>query len=48
MSARNGGHLMIPFQCDLCYYYNLKGMNPVGVKDGVTLLRTIRRANLQG
>ena len=46
MSARNGDHLMIPFQCELCHYRNLKKMDPVGDKEDVTLLRAIRRANL--
>ena len=32
MSARNGDHLMIPFQCELCHYRNLKKMDPVGDK----------------
>ena len=46
MSARNGDHLMIPFQCELCHYRNLKKMDPVRDKEDVTLLRAIRRANL--
>ena len=46
MSARNGDHLMIPFKCELCHYRNLKKMDPVGDKEDVTLLRAIRRANL--
>ena len=46
MSARNGDHLMIPFQCELCHYRNLIKMNLVRDKEDVTLLRAIRRANL--
>ena len=26
--ARNGHHLMIPFQCELCHFRNLKGTDP--------------------
>ena len=44
--ARNGDHLLIPFQCEICHYRNLKGMDPTGTKDDGILLRTIRRANL--
>ena len=46
MFAKNGDHLLIPFQCDLCHYRNLKGMDPIGVKADDILLRTIKRANL--
>ena len=45
-SARNGDHLMIPFQCELYHYRNMKKMNPVGDKADVVLLRATRRANL--
>ena len=34
------------FQCELCHYRNLKKMDPVGDKEYVTLLRAIRRENL--
>ena len=46
MSARNGDHLMIPFQYDICHYRSLKEMDPVEDKEDLTLLRAIRRANL--
>ena len=46
MVARNGDHLLIPFQCEICHYRNLKGMDPTGTKADGILLRTIRRANL--
>ena len=46
MFARNGDHLLIPFQCEICHYRNLKGMDPTGTKADGILLRTIRRANL--
>ena len=26
--ARNGDHLMTPFQCDLCHFRNLKKQDP--------------------
>lgn len=46
-TARNGDHLMCPFQCDLCHFRRLKGRDPLyGFRpDDVTLL-CIRRANL--
>jgi hypothetical protein len=40
--ARDGDHLMWPFQCDDCHFQNLKGASDT---DGVLLL-CIRRANL--
>ena len=46
MFARNGDHLLIPFQCELCHYRNLKGMDLTGAKAEGILLMTIRRANL--
>jgi hypothetical protein len=45
--ARNGDHLMCPFQCDMCHFRNLKGRDPL--RDDYTdrnLLTAIRRANL--
>ena len=44
--ARNGDHLMIPFQCELCHFRNLKGCDPRNVKEDILLIRTIRRANV--
>ena len=45
--ARDGDHLMCPFQCDLCQFRNLRGRNPFSARnaDNLTLL-CIRRANL--
>ena len=44
--ARDGYHLMISFQCELCQFRNLKGCDP-GIRDeDFLLLRIIRRANL--
>lgn len=44
--ARDGDHMMCPFQCDMCHFYNLQGRRP-GIKpqDDV-LMMCIRRANL--
>ena len=44
---RDGDHLMVPFQCDLCHFRNLKGTNPEesDVRDQ-NLLVHIRRAVL--
>jgi len=44
--ARNGYYLMISFQCDLCHFRNLKGLDPGKGDDDIKLLRTIRRATL--
>jgi hypothetical protein len=44
--ARDGDHLMCPFQCDGCHFQNLKKRAPgASDTDGVLLL-CIRRANL--
>jgi hypothetical protein len=43
-SARDGDHLVTPFQCDLCVFRNLQGRNP-GEHDGL-LLECIRQVNL--
>lgn len=44
LHARDGDHLLTPFQCDLCVFRNLKGRNP-GAHD-TFLLATIRQVNL--
>ena len=44
--ARNGDHLMILFQCELCHFRNLKGLDPGKGDADIRLLRTIRRATL--
>lgn len=44
--ARDGDHLMVPFQCDLCHFRNIQLRDPgSGSRDGV-LLVAIRRAIL--
>jgi hypothetical protein len=44
--ARDGDHLMCPFQCDHCHFYNLQGWRP-GIKpQDEVLLMCIRQANL--
>ena len=45
--ARDGDHLMTPFQCDLCHFENCKRRHPIpnNTQDEVALL-CIRRANL--
>ncbi len=45
--ARNGDHLLTPFQCDLCVFRNLQHRNPIADSfQDITLLCCIRRANL--
>jgi hypothetical protein len=47
LTARNGDHLMCPFQCDLCHFRNLKDRDPF--RDDYldrNLLMAIRRSNL--
>jgi hypothetical protein len=47
LHAREGGHLLTPFQCNLCMFRNLQGRDPLKAyaKDDL-LLCCIRRANL--
>jgi hypothetical protein len=45
--AQNGDHLLTTFQCELCWFRNLQGRNPVADLVADTLLLCcIRRANL--
>jgi hypothetical protein len=45
--ARNGDHLITPFQCDLCCFRNLQQRDPVpNLSKDALLLCCIRRANL--
>lgn len=45
--ARNGDHFLVPFQCDECHFFNLKGRLPMLGEQTDTLLQTcIRRAIL--
>jgi hypothetical protein len=47
LRARNGDHLMCPFQCDLCHFRNLKGRDPLRTDyTDRNLLTAIRRSNL--
>ena len=47
LQARNGDHLVTPFQCDLCHFRNLMQRDPVGGHpQDHRLLKMIRRANL--
>jgi hypothetical protein len=47
VQARNGDHLITPFQCDLCHFRNVYKRDPSGRKGSDLLaLRCIRRANL--
>ena len=49
LEARNGDFLHFPFQCDCCWFRNLKGRCPVvGSFSDDKLLMFIRRANLDG
>ena len=45
-SARDGDHLMCPFQCDGCHFRNIKGRNPSSELKDELLLTYIRRATL--
>jgi hypothetical protein len=47
MAARNGDHLVTPFQCELCHFVNIQGRlpNDGSAKDDL-LLRNIKRATL--
>ena len=42
----NGSHLITAFQCDKCWFRNLKGRDPNQHCTDEILLMTIRRANL--
>jgi hypothetical protein len=44
--ARDGDHLMCPFQCDLCQFINVKKRLPSGLPGDDVLQLCIRRANL--
>jgi hypothetical protein len=44
--AREGDHLMCPFQCDWCQFINVKKRRPAGLPGDDVLALCIRRANL--
>ena len=47
MKGRNGDMLLKPFQCDLCWFRNLKGRNlEVNRLEDRSLMACIRRVNL--
>ena len=46
LTARDGDHLMVPFQCDTCNFCNLQHRDPGTDSKDVTLMRAIRRASL--
>jgi hypothetical protein len=48
LTARDGDHMMCPFQCDLCHFRNIqkRDPDPENVIQDATMLRCIRRAIL--
>jgi hypothetical protein len=45
--ARDGDHMLVPFECDLCIFRKLKSRNPLpGNQQDTLLLACLRRANL--
>ena len=46
LCARDGDHLLVPFQCDLCHFRNLTNRDPGQSVEYVRLIVAIRRANL--
>ena len=46
LCARDGDHLLLPFQCDLCHFRNLTNRDPGQAAEDVKLIVSIRRANL--
>lgn len=45
LCERDGYHLLLPFQCDLCHFRNLTDRNPEQSVEDVRLIITIRRSN---
>jgi hypothetical protein len=45
MEGVDGSHLCIPFQCELCWYWNLEGREPVPGRDDI-YLACMRCANI--
>ena len=46
LEARNGDHTMVPFECDQCVFFKLKGRRPSSSEQDKLLLIMIRRINL--
>lgn len=46
--ARDGDHLMVPFECDTCIFWKLRNVapNPIDCLKDKLLLACIRRVNL--
>ena len=44
--ARDGNNLTVLFRCDVYHFKNLRSKNPENSFEDVSLLREIRRANL--
>ena len=44
--ARDGDHLMCPFQCDSCHFFNIQRRRPGAKAQDEVLMMCIRRANL--
>jgi hypothetical protein len=44
--ARDGDHLMCPFQCDVCHFRNIQDRDPGARHEDALFLMCIRRANL--
>jgi ferredoxin len=45
--ARDGDHLLVPFECDLCIFRKLKNRNPLlENQQDLLLMACVRRANL--
>lgn len=46
-TARNGDHMICPFQCDMCHFHNIQKRDPIQENHQDELLgKTIRRAIL--
>ena len=47
LKARDGDHLMCPFQCELCHFRNITSRDPVALREqDCELLKFMRRVNL--
>ena len=44
--ARNGDHIIIPFQYDLCRFWNIRWTDPEKSHKDVLFLRTLRQENV--
>jgi len=46
LCVRDGGHLLLPFQCDICHFRNLTNRDPGQTVEDIKLMVWICRANL--